>query len=469
MKNTRAIYYFLILLIAMANCTSSSETDKEPETNKPFTGAKGEVKLINLDPGHFHAALVQKFMYDQVDPTVHIYTPTGPDVQDHLNRVKGFNERADNPTSWVHQIYIGADFLEKMLAKKAGNVIIISGNNAKKTDYIHSGVAAGINVLADKPMAIDPEGFQSLKSAFDLAKQNGVLLQDIMTERYEITTILQKELSTIPEVFGTQEKGSPEDPAITKESVHHLFKYVAGNPLKRPAWFLDVEQQGEGIVDVSTHLVDLVFWECFPEQVIDYHSDIEMVKARRWATELNPAQFTRITHLQEYPEYLNKDIIKDSVVNVYANGEIIFKVRGVHAKVSVIWNYEAPEGGGDTHYSIMKGSQSNLVIRQGAEQNFRPSLYVEPVGEVDKAEFEQHLQQTLATLGKTWPGLTLAESDYGWEVVIPDNYHVGHEAHFAQVTERYLQYLIDGKLPEWEVPNMLAKYYVTTKAYEMSR
>ena len=29
-----------------------------------FTGAKGEVKLITLDPGHFHAALVQKKMYE---------------------------------------------------------------------------------------------------------------------------------------------------------------------------------------------------------------------------------------------------------------------------------------------------------------------------------------------------------------------------------------------------------------------
>ena len=275
MKSTQLFSYFLTLLIAMSSCIPAAEPDSEPETAQGFTGAKGEVKLINLDPGHFHAALVQKFMYEQVDPTVHIYAPAGPDVQDHLNRVKGFNERAENPTSWVHEIYTGDDFVEKMLAEKAGNVIVISGNNAKKTAYIHAGIEAGINVLADKPMAINPQNFQTLKSAFELADQNGVLLQDIMTERYEISTILQKELSTIPEVFGSQEMGSPEDPAITKESVHHLFKYVAGNPLKRPAWFLDVEQQGEGIVDVSTHLVDLVFWECFPGRIIDYENDIE--------------------------------------------------------------------------------------------------------------------------------------------------------------------------------------------------
>jgi hypothetical protein len=42
-----------------------------------FTGAEGEVHLITLDPGHFHAALVQKSMYPQVCPIVHVYAPEG--------------------------------------------------------------------------------------------------------------------------------------------------------------------------------------------------------------------------------------------------------------------------------------------------------------------------------------------------------------------------------------------------------
>jgi hypothetical protein len=47
-------------------------------------------------------------------------------------------------------------------------------------------------------------------------------------------------------------------------------------------------------------------------------------------------------------------------------------------KASVTWAYKAPEGGGDTHYSIMRGTKSNLVIRQGAEQKYQPVLYIEP-------------------------------------------------------------------------------------------
>ena len=91
-----------------------------------------------------------------------------------------------------------------------------------------------------------------------------LLVYDIMTERFEVTTGIQKALSMKSEVFGMLLDGTPSEPSISKESVHHLSKIVSGKPLVRPAWFLDTNQQGEGIVDVTTHLVDLVQWEAFP-------------------------------------------------------------------------------------------------------------------------------------------------------------------------------------------------------------
>ena len=183
-------------------------------------------QFMTLDPGHFHAALVQKMELEDIDSTVYVYAPVGSDVQDHLNRIKGYNTRTDNPTNWNEEVYTGSDFFEKMIADKPGNIMVVSGNNAKKTEYIKETIEAGINVLADKPMVIRSEEFDMLKEAFDLAKKNNVLLYDIMTERHEITTILQKELSHVPEVFGTLEKGTIDNPAVTKESVHHFFKYV---------------------------------------------------------------------------------------------------------------------------------------------------------------------------------------------------------------------------------------------------
>jgi predicted dehydrogenase len=339
---------------------------------------------------------------------------------------------------------------------------MISGNNQKKTEYILACVQNGLNVLADKPMVITPDEFPMLIDAFQEAEQNGVLLYDIMTERYEITTLLQKELSKIETVFGSLVKGTIEDPAITKESVHHYFKYVSGNPLIRPAWAFDTDQQGEGIVDVSTHLVDLVQWECFPEEIIDYKNEVEVLEAKRWPTIIDAEMFGRVTGLDDFPEYLEKDIM-DGKLHVYCNGAFTYSLRGVHAKVSVIWNYEAPEGTGDTHYSIMRGSKANLVIRQGEEENYKPTLYIESVSGADITDaVEEAVNQTLQ---EKYAGISLVPlSDGKWKVEIPDKYRIGHEAHFGQVTERYLEYLDKGKLPDWEVPNMIAKYYTTTAA-----
>jgi hypothetical protein len=49
-------------------------------------------------------------------------------------------------------------------------------------------------------------------------------------------------------------------------------------------------------------------------------------------------------------------------------------------------------------------------------------------------------------------------------VVIPKELRKGHEAHFAAVTRRFIQYYNAQKLPNWEVTNILSKYYLTTLA-----
>lgn len=460
MKNI--IILFLLIIVQFVSCNNIDQN-----SNK-FNGAKNEVKLMTIDPGHFHAALVQKEMYEQINPIVHVFAPEGSDVDDHLKRIEGFNSREKNPTNWETRLYTGDDFLQKMIHEQPGNVMVTSGNNSKKTEYIKAAVDAGINVLADKPMAITQENFELLKEAFIVAEKNNVLLYDIMTERYEINSILQKEFSLVPEIFGEMVKGTPENPAVTKESVHHFFKYVSGNQIKRPAWFFDVSQEGEGIVDVTTHLVDLIQWECFPDQIIDFTKDIQMLSAKRWTTDLTPSQFNSVTRLKEYPKYLQKDV-NDSILQIYCNGEIVYKIKDVHAKVSVRWNYQAPEGTGDTHFSILRGRKANLVIRQGAEQNYKATLYIEPVDKDNITDFEKDLKDNFFKVAEKYPGIELKKKADNWEIIVPDKYKIGHEAHFAQVTQKYLQYLVDGKLPDWEVPNMIAKYYTTTTALELAK
>jgi hypothetical protein len=53
-----------------------------------------DVYLITLDPGHFHAALVQKFMLPGVSPDVRVFAPAGEDVEQHLKRIAGSGTRS---------------------------------------------------------------------------------------------------------------------------------------------------------------------------------------------------------------------------------------------------------------------------------------------------------------------------------------------------------------------------------------
>jgi hypothetical protein len=189
----------------------------------------------------------------------------------------------------------------------------------------------------------------------------------------------------------------------------------------------------------------------------------------RWPTVISPAQFAQVTQASTWPAFLAKDVQPDGSLHTYANGRIDYRIKGVHAKVSVLWNFVAPEGGGDTHYSVMRGSNADLVIRQGAAEGYQPVLTIEPAPGTDGNDFTKALQQALVEVRQAYPGVDAKRVEKGWEIVVPASYHVGHEAHFAQVAQAFLGYVAKGALPAWEVPGMITKYATTTRALEMAR
>jgi predicted dehydrogenase len=425
------------------------------------------IRLITLDPGHFHAALVQKSMYSGIDPVVYVYAPKGADVQSHLKLIDSYNTRADNPTNWKEEVYLGDDYLDKMLAEKKGNVVVMAGNNRRKTEYIKKSIDAGFSVLGDKPMAIDHKNFELLKVAFATAAHKKLVLYDIMTERYEITNALQREFAMLPQVFGRQEKGTPAHPGIEMESIHYFYKYVSGSVLTRPTWAFDVTQQGEGLQDVGVHLVDLTQWECFPGRVINYKKDIQFTNASHWASDITLRQFNTVTKSNGFPDFLKNKVVNDTLLKVYCNGQVNYKLFGVNVKLTAKWAYKAVAGG-DSQYSVLRGTKAKLVILQGAEQNYTPVLYIEP-NNPNNAAYDAQVQQQLRLIQAKYPGVMLQKQSNRWMVVIPAKYNDGHEAHFARVTNKFLEYLEKGDMPKWEVPNMIAKYYTTTTALSIAR
>ena len=116
----------LLYLTLIAGAILSCKTIDEPL----------KVKLMTLDPGHFHAALIQKTSYENIDTTVDVFAPEGPEVRNFLKSIDNYNNRAENPTNWNVKTHLGDDYLQRMLAEKPGNVMVVSGKNSKKIDYI---------------------------------------------------------------------------------------------------------------------------------------------------------------------------------------------------------------------------------------------------------------------------------------------------------------------------------------------
>jgi predicted dehydrogenase len=419
-----------------------------------------DVKLITLDPAHFHAALVQKAMLPGVDRRVAVYAPLGADLYEHLKRIERFNTRAENPTDWELDVRCTSSPVERMSCERPGNVVAIAGRNSDKIGKIRASLDAGLNVLADKPWIIQARDLDALVSALDAAESRGLVAYDMMTERYEITSILQKELVNDPAVFGEPLAGSKDEPGVYMESVHHIMKTVAGVPGLRPAFFFDVLEQGEPLPDVGTHLVDLAQWTLFPGQAIRCPEEIEIGATTRWPLPLSLDQFRQVTGLAGFPAEL-QPYINEGRLDYPCNNQIRYSIRGIHVRLDVLWNWESPAGA-DLHHASYRGSNSRIEVRQGESENYRPEVYV--VAEPGKgAAVNAAVRERVERLQATWPGVGFDAVGGEIRISIPERYRVGHEAHFAQVLAQFLEYLkAPQTMPAWERPNMIAKYYVST-------
>jgi len=415
-----------------------------------------EIRLIVVDPGHFHAALLQKEMHPNVDARVHVYAPLGPDLLDYLDRVARFNRRADQPTQWELEVHAGPDFLARLTRERPGDVAIFSGRNRGKIQRIHAAIEAGLHVLADKPWVIRTEDMPLLETTLAAATRRGLVAFDMMTGRHDVMTALQRALHADPAVFGDQRPGTLDCPGVTVTSVHHILKQVAGAPNPRPAWFFDVSEQGEALSDVGTHLVDRAHGTLFPAQAVDHRTMIQIHAARRWPTLVGAAQFRQVTGALRWPSFLDPWINGDTL-EYWCNNSLHYEVRGVHVALDLRWDWEAVAGG-DTHTAVYRGSRATLELRQGVAERYRPELYVVP-----HADIADSLEHRIAALSQVYAGLDVDKRTREWRIVVPDSLRIGHDARFVQHARRFFEYVAQPhSLPGWEQPNMMAKYHICT-------
>jgi predicted dehydrogenase len=390
---------------------------------------------------------------------VHVCAPVGPDLVDYLTRIARFNTRAEAPTSWQLEIHASADFLDRMVGERPGDAAIFAGRNHEKIAMIARAVAAGLHVLSDKPMIIRSADLPALAAVLDNAAAKGLVIQDMMGGRQEITRSLTRLLHADPEIFGEQLPGTAAEPGVVMTSTHHLMKMVSGVPNPRPPWYFDVRQQGDALADIGTHLVDRVHGTLFPDAALDYRRDIAISVVRRWPTMLDLAQFRQVTGAMDWPDYLGEAVAGDTLAYP-CNAHLDYAVRGIHVGLDMVWDWLEPAGGSDTHTETWRGTRAHIELRHGPAENFKAQLYVVPLADIGSA-----LDRRIAALAETHRGLGLEQGGGEWKIVIPDVLRIGHDAHFRELTKGFLA-RIEGRetLSAVEQANLLVKYFVTTAA-----
>ena len=146
----------------------------------------------------------------------------------------------------------------------------------------------------------------------------------------------------------------------------------------RPPWVFDVVEQGEGITDVTTHLVDIAQWITGGGGAFDYDRDVELLSARQWPTEVPLSMFTRITGLENFPGTL-RHRVANGVLSYLCNAAMNFRLRGTSVAIQSRWALAVPEGGGDTHYAVVCGTAADLIVEHSGRTNYVTDLTVRPV------------------------------------------------------------------------------------------
>ena len=420
--------------------------------------------LLFLEPGHFHAALTLRARNPRVDRTVHLYARPGPERDAFIALVRSFNTRPVQPTDWDLRVHESTDPERALVSERRSEAIVLAGRNQPKLGTIARLHAAGFLVLADKPWLTDPDALPDL----DRATAGPPLAMDIMTSRHEVVARLIARIVAAAEMFGEFESGA-EEPAIDLRSVHHLLKVVNGKALRRPPWYYDTRIQGDGLIDIQSHMTDQAQWLAEEGSsgekelaACDYARDFALEDASRWSTPVTRDLFRASTGLDEFPASLQSRV-DAGVLDLSCNGEIRYRLRGTAVRQRAEWGRREPDGGGDAVYATIRGTEARVVARRGPETGFRSELHVAP--RRPGGRFDAHLDRACSHWAGELPGLAHRPSPLGREIVVPPTLHTPHEAHFAMVLDQFLDHLESGSWPATLAARIRARYTLLARAH----
>jgi hypothetical protein len=414
-------------------------------------------QFIIWEPEHFHATAVLEQAHQGIselvmDPEVWVFHSPGNDL-------KAFNGRAEHrdPFWEVHTIETSKP-LEEALNHANGNVFVAAGNNGEKMNGIYGATKAGFPlILADKPWVIQNDQIQTLLDTIAMARGNGTILYDLMTERCELGTQMQQSIMLNSDLFGILEQGTADNPAIIKDSTHILDKSAKG--VIRPPTYFDMAWQGEGIVDVTAHLVDMANMLIRPTKVI-IPADVALIEgyAKRWNTSVPQADFEKITGTTE-----------TSPLNVPCNGSFLYSLDGTYVRIKVAWDLNGEDDG---HYSRIEGTKARVEVEKPKKNGTHQEVYITSK-DSSQSGFKMALVDHCNRLSRQMVrNISYTQTEEGsYKLNFPADLYTGHFDHFGEVVHHALSCLAGQEifLRELEDNRLLTKYHLTTGALEMVR
>ncbi len=399
-------------------------------------------RIAVLDPGHFHAALPLRVPNEKISDDVYVYSAPGKELDQFVSMIDSFNTRKENPCSWNLNVCTAENSLEKLISDGFCDIAVLAGRNASKMEKIAKLVKAGINVFADKPWITAASSLKLLESIMN----EKALFADIMTERYDVPEKVLESLIAQEDIFGAFD--TSRGAALSCGSVHHLWKKVNGKQLIRPDWYFDVAEQGEGIIDVTSHYADLAMriFGRIPGFSLD---SVKLDSATKWTTLVPLADFKEITGKDKFPDSVKQDLCGD-VLNLRSNGEIVFSSGNLKAALRVEWRLKAAEGQGDSHFMRCNGSLSDISLGDAPG-----TIKIIPRASI-KDSLEKWNQEN--------PDIKLEEQEKSVLAIIPPEKISGHELHFAAVLNSFLESIETGKSVKSERELLFAKYKLMASA-----
>src|SRR5262245_64843745 len=154
--------------------------------------------LLFLDPGHFHAALTLRVSQPRAGDEILVYAREGAELRDFLALVERFNRRVQDPTRWRPVVTTCDDPLERLVAERRGDVVVLAGRNGGKARTMRRLHDAGFHVLADKPWLVEPADLAEIRASLD----GWPLAAEIMTGRHGVAAGLVRKVGGTPGPFG---------------------------------------------------------------------------------------------------------------------------------------------------------------------------------------------------------------------------------------------------------------------------